>query len=65
MVNSDKEHEPSHVPSDVIVDASMPAMICTPRKCGIKTVSIRYTRKNFSNSDRSYAGILYCYNRFL
>jgi monomeric isocitrate dehydrogenase len=35
MVNSDKGITNLHVPSDVIVDASMPAMI--PRaKCGIK-----------------------------
>jgi isocitrate dehydrogenase len=53
MVNSDKGITNLHVPSDVIVDASMPAMILYREKCGIKTVK----HKIHSNSDRSYAGI--------
>jgi isocitrate dehydrogenase len=54
MVNSDKGITNLHVPSDVIVDASMPAMIRTSGKCGIKMVSTRYIG---IIPDRSYAGI--------
>lgn len=39
MVNSDKGITNLHVPSDVIVDASMPAMIRDSGKCGALTAS--------------------------
>ena len=35
MVNSDKGITNLHVPSDIIIDASMPAMIRNSGKCGI------------------------------
>ncbi|GIS08266.1 MAG: hypothetical protein CM15mP112_03780 [Flavobacteriales bacterium] len=38
MVDSDKGITNLHVPSDVIIDASMPAMIEILEKCGIKKV---------------------------
>ena len=37
MVDSDKGITNLHVPSDVIVDASMPAMIRTSATCGVRT----------------------------
>jgi isocitrate dehydrogenase len=61
MVNSDKGITNLHVPSDVIVDASMPAMIRTSGKCGIK---MEAKMQLALIPDRSYAGNLYCYNRF-
>jgi monomeric isocitrate dehydrogenase len=40
MVNSDKGITNLHVPSDVIVDASMPAMILQD-KCGTQTTNYK------------------------
>ncbi len=41
MVNSDKGITNLHVPSDVIVDASMPAMLKMAQDCGIRKVRKR------------------------
>ncbi|GAA4139238.1 NADP-dependent isocitrate dehydrogenase [Sphingobacterium kyonggiense] len=55
MVNSDKGITNLHVPSDVIVDASMPAMIRIGGKMWDKTGAERDTLALIP--DRSYAGI--------
>ena len=39
MVDSDKGITNLHVPSDMIVDASMPAMIRTRATCGVRTAT--------------------------
>ena len=44
MVNSDKGITNLHVPSDVIVDASMPAMIRDPARCGTPKASCKTPR---------------------
>lgn len=55
MVNSDKGITNLHVPSDVIVDASMPAMIRNSGKMWDKRGDVRDTLALIP--DRSYAGI--------
>src|SRR5690606_37365548 len=55
MVNSDKGITNLHVPSDVIVDASMPAMIRIGGKMWDKNGAERDTLAIIP--DRSYAGI--------
>jgi isocitrate dehydrogenase len=45
MVNSDKGITNLHVPSDVIVDASMPAMIRDSARCGTRKASCRTPRR--------------------
>src|SRR5690554_6764353 len=45
MVNSDKGITNLHVPSDVIIDASMPAMIRDSGKCGTAMASVRTPRR--------------------
>jgi isocitrate dehydrogenase len=55
MVNSDKGITNLHVPSDVIVDASMPAMIRTSGKMWDKDGKLQDTLAVIP--DRSYAGI--------
>jgi isocitrate dehydrogenase len=55
MVNSDKGITNLHVPSDVIIDASMPAMIRTSGKMWDKHGKLKDTKAVIP--DRSYAGI--------
>ncbi len=55
MVNSDKGITNFHVPSDVIIDASMPAMIRTSGKMWGKDGKLYDTKAVIP--DRSYAGI--------
>ena len=55
MVNSDKGITNLHVPSDVIVDASMPAMIRNSGKMWDKNGQLRDTKAVIPDS--SYAGI--------
>jgi len=55
MVNSDKGITNLHVPSDVIIDASMPAMIRTSGKMWGKDGKLYDTKAVIP--DRSYAGI--------
>ncbi|MGB0177005.1 MAG: NADP-dependent isocitrate dehydrogenase [Owenweeksia sp.] len=55
MVNSDKGITNLHVPSDVIIDASMPAMIRTSGKMWDKNGDTRDTKAVIP--DRSYAGV--------
>ena len=55
MVNSDKGITNLHVPSDVIVDASMPAMIRSSGKMWDKNGELRDTIALIP--DRSYAGV--------
>ena len=53
MVNSDKGITNLHVPSDVIIDASMPAAIRTSGKCG---TAGELQDTNFVIPDRCYTG---------
>ena len=46
MVNSDKGITNLHVPSDVIIDASMPAMIRESGACGAPTASCTMSRRS-------------------
>ncbi|MCL6260731.1 NADP-dependent isocitrate dehydrogenase [Aquiflexum sp. TKW24L] len=55
MVNSDKGITNLHVPSDVIIDASMPAMIRTSGKMWDKQGKLKDTKAVIP--DRAYAGI--------
>ncbi len=55
MVNSDKGITNLHVPSDVIIDASMPAMIRTSGKMWNKNNQLQDTKAVIP--DRSYAGV--------
>ena len=55
MVNSDKGITNLHVPSDVIIDASMPAAIRTSGQMWDKNGQLKDTK--FVIPDRSYAGI--------
>jgi isocitrate dehydrogenase len=55
MVNSDKGITNLHVPSDVIIDASMPAMIRSSGKMWDKEGKLQDTKAVIP--DRSYAGI--------
>lgn len=55
MVNSDKGITNLHVPSDVIIDASMPAMIRTSGQMWNKNNTLQDTKAIIP--DRSYAGI--------
>ncbi len=55
MVNSDKGITNLHVPSDVIIDASMPAMIRTSGKMWNKAGKLQDTKAIIP--DRCYAGI--------
>lgn len=55
MVNSDKGITNLHVPSDVIIDASMPAMIRTSGQMWDKEGKTRDTKAVIP--DRSYAGV--------
>jgi isocitrate dehydrogenase len=55
MVNSDKGITNLHVPSDVIIDASMPAMIRTSGRMWDKDGKARDTKAVIP--DRSYSGI--------
>lgn len=55
MVNSDKGITNLHVPSDVIIDASMPAMIRTSGKMWNKVGKLQDTKAIIP--DRCYAGI--------
>jgi len=55
MVNSDKGISNLHVPSDVIIDASMPAMIRTSGKMWNKEGNLQDTKAVIPDS--SYAGI--------
>lgn len=55
MVNSDKGITNLHVPSDVIIDASMPAAIRTSGKMWGPDGTLRDTK--FSIPDRSYSGV--------
>ena len=55
MVNSDRGITNLHVPSDVIIDASMPAMIRTSGKMWDKNGVLQDTKAVIP--DRSYAGI--------
>ena len=55
MVNSDKGITNLHVPSDVIVDASMPAMIRDSGKMWNAAGELQYTKAVIP--DRNYAGI--------
>ncbi|MCS4436518.1 NADP-dependent isocitrate dehydrogenase [Aquiflexum gelatinilyticum] len=55
MVNSDKGITNLHVPSDVIIDASMPAMIRTSGKMWDKQGKLKDTKAVIP--DRCYAGI--------
>jgi isocitrate dehydrogenase len=55
MVNSDKGITNLHVPSDVIIDASMPAMIRTSGQMWNKTGDQQDTKAIIP--DRSYAGV--------
>jgi len=54
MVDSDKGITSLHVSSDIIIDASMPAMIRESASCGAR----RYVaRRKSRDPDRSYAGV--------
>ncbi len=55
MVNSDKGITNLHVPSDVIIDASMPAMIRTSGKMWNKNNALQDAKAVIP--DRSYAGV--------
>ena len=55
MVNSDKGITNLHVPSDVIIDASMPAMIRTSGRMWNKEGKLQDTKAVIP--DRSYAGV--------
>lgn len=55
MVNSDKDITNLHVPSDVIIDASMPALIRNGGKAWDKDNNTRDTKAIIP--DRSYAGV--------
>ncbi|HET8858429.1 NADP-dependent isocitrate dehydrogenase [Marivirga sp.] len=55
MVNSDKGITNLHVPSDVIIDASMPAMIRTSGQMWNKNNKLQDTKAIIP--DRSYAGV--------
>ncbi len=55
MVNSDKGITNLHVPSDVIIDASMPAMIRTSGQMWNKSGKLQDTKAVIP--DRSYAGV--------
>ena len=55
MVNSDKGITNLHVPSDVIIDASMPAMIRSSGKMWNKNNQLQDTKAVIP--DRSYAGV--------
>jgi len=55
MVNSDKGITNLHVPSDVIIDASMPAMIRTSGQMWDKEGKLKDTKAVIP--DRSYAGV--------
>ena len=55
MVNSDKGITNLHVPSDVIIDASMPAMIRSSGKMWNKNNQLQDTKAVIP--DRCYAGI--------
>ena len=55
MVNSDKGITNLHVPSDVIIDASMPAMIRTSGQMWNKDGNLQDTKAVIP--DRSYAGV--------
>ncbi len=55
MVNSDKGITNLHVPSDVIIDASMPAMIRSSGKMWDKNGKLQDTKAVIP--DRSYAGV--------
>jgi isocitrate dehydrogenase len=55
MVNSDKGITNLHVPSDVIIDASMPAMIRTSGQMWNKEGNLQDTKAVIP--DRSYAGV--------
>lgn len=55
MVNSDKGITNLHVPSDVIIDASMPAMIRTSGQMWNKAGKLQDTKAVIP--DRSYAGV--------
>jgi len=55
MVNSDKGITNLHVPSDIIIDASMPAMIRTSGKMWNKAGNLQETKAVIPDS--SYAGI--------
>jgi isocitrate dehydrogenase len=55
MVNSDKGITNLHVPSDVIIDASMPAMIRTSGQMWNKASKLQDTKAVIP--DRSYAGV--------
>ncbi|MEB2785773.1 NADP-dependent isocitrate dehydrogenase [Algoriphagus persicinus] len=55
MVNSDKGITNLHVPSDVIIDASMPAMIRTSGQMWNKAGNLQDTKAIIP--DRSYAGV--------
>ena len=55
MVDSDRGITNLHVPSDVIIDASMPPMIRTPGRCGTPRASCRTPRP--SSPTRRYAGV--------
>ncbi|MFN3999532.1 NADP-dependent isocitrate dehydrogenase [Algoriphagus sp.] len=55
MVNSDKGITNLHVPSDVIIDASMPAMIRTSGQMWNKAGNLQDTKAVIP--DRSYAGV--------
>ena len=63
MVNSDKGITNLHVPSDVIIDASMPAMIRTSGQMWNADGKLQDTKAVIPDS--SYAGIYYCNYRFL
>ncbi|WP_192348402.1 NADP-dependent isocitrate dehydrogenase [Algoriphagus sp. Y33] len=55
MVNSDKGITNLHVPSDIIIDASMPAMIRTSGQMWNKSGKLQDTKAIIP--DRSYAGV--------
>ena len=55
MVNSDKGITNLHVPSDVIIDASMPAAIRNSGKMWNPAGELKDT--NFVIPDRCYAGV--------
>ena len=44
MVDSDRGITNLHVPSDIIIDASMPAMIRTPGRCGTRAGELQDTK---------------------
>ena len=55
MVDSDRGITNLHVPSDVIIDASMPAAIRASGRCGTPTASMQDTK--FVIPDHSYAAL--------